>query len=72
MWPTQIKCFSILLLQTLPSTQEEEDTLQKQLEEPAPPLSEASEICCPPDFDNILSSLLNDEDLESSINFDEY
>ncbi|XP_071131160.1 uncharacterized protein [Mytilus edulis] len=56
----------------VPSSQEEEDKLKKQLEEPAPPLSEASQKCCPPDFDNILNSLLNSRDLENSINVDVY
>lgn len=61
------------MLQTyVPSSQEEEDKLKKQLEEPAPPLSEVSQKCCPPDFDNILNSLLNSRDLENSINLDIY
>ncbi|CAG2217748.1 unnamed protein product [Mytilus edulis] len=56
----------------VPSTQEEEDKLKIQLEEPIPPLSEASKKCCPTDFDNILNSLLNCRDLENYINVNEY
>ncbi|CAC5358632.1 unnamed protein product [Mytilus coruscus] len=55
---------------SVPLTQEEEDKLKAQLDEPAPPLSEASKNCYPPDFDNILSSLLNCNDLENSITVD--
>ncbi|XP_052071970.1 uncharacterized protein LOC127710242 [Mytilus californianus] len=55
-----------------PLTQEEEDKLKQQLEEPVPPLTEESKNCCPADFHNILNSLWNCKDLESYITVEEY
>lgn len=55
-------------------TQEEEDKLKRQLDEPVPPLSEESKKCCPADFeyfDNMINDLINSEqaeDLEKFIN----
>lgn len=70
--PVYFICTCIKFLQTfVPLTLEEEDTLKKQLDEPAPPLSEESMNCCPPDFENILSSLLNCQSHDISTNFDD-